>query len=63
MVMTGQFERFVDPLIVMLSIPVAVVGVAPTLLLTGTSLNVQRVMGLVMLVGIVVNNAIVLWTS
>jgi HAE1 family hydrophobic/amphiphilic exporter-1 len=60
MVMAGQFERFVDPVIVMLSIPVAVVGVVPTLLLTGTTLNVQSVMGLVMLVGIVVNNAIVL---
>jgi HAE1 family hydrophobic/amphiphilic exporter-1 len=60
MVMAGQFERFLDPLVVMFSIPVALVGVVPTLLLTGTSLNVQSVMGLVMLVGIVVNNAIVL---
>jgi HAE1 family hydrophobic/amphiphilic exporter-1 len=60
MVMAGQFERFLDPLVVMFSVPVAVVGVIPTLLLTGTTLNVQSVMGLVMLVGIVVNNAIVL---
>ncbi len=60
MVMAGQFERYLDPLVVMLSVPVALVGVVPTLLLTGTSLNVQSVMGLVMLVGIVVNNAIVL---
>lgn len=60
MVMAGQFERFLDPLVVMFSIPVALVGVVPTLLLTGTTLNVQSVMGLVMLVGIVVNNAIVL---
>lgn len=60
MVMAGQFERWLDPLVVMASIPVALVGVVPTLLLTGTTLNVQSVMGLVMLVGIVVNNAIVL---
>lgn len=60
MVMAGQFERFLDPLIVMFSVPVAIVGVVPTLLLTGTSLNMQSIMGLVMLIGIVVNNAIVL---
>jgi HAE1 family hydrophobic/amphiphilic exporter-1 len=60
MLMAGQFERFLDPLIVMLSVPMALVGVVPTLLLTGTTLNIQSVMGLVMLVGIVVNNAIVL---
>ena len=60
MVMAGQFERFLDPLIVMFSVPLALVGVVPTLLLTGTTLNVQSIMGLVMLIGIVVNNAIVL---
>ncbi|QXD14675.1 efflux RND transporter permease subunit [Rhodocaloribacter litoris] len=60
MVMAGQFERFLDPLIVMCSVPVAIVGVVPALLLTGTTLNMQSVMGMVMLVGIVVNNAIVL---
>jgi HAE1 family hydrophobic/amphiphilic exporter-1 len=60
MIMAAQFERFVDPLIVMLSVPVALVGVVPALLLTGTTLNIQSVMGLVMLIGIVVNNAIVL---
>jgi HAE1 family hydrophobic/amphiphilic exporter-1 len=60
MVMAAQFERFLDPLIVMLSVPMALVGVVPTLLLTGTSLNVQSLMGIVMLIGIVVNNAIVL---
>src|SRR5690606_26100901 len=55
-----QFERLLDPLLVMVSVPVALVGVVPALLLTGTTLNIQSVMGLVMLVGIVVNNAIVL---
>lgn len=60
MVMAAQFERFLDPVIVMVTVPLAFVGVVPTLLLTGTSLNVQSLMGIVMLVGIVVNNAIVL---
>lgn len=60
MVMAAQFERFIDPLIVMFSVPLAIVGVIPALLLTGTTLNLQSLMGVVMLIGIVVNNAIVL---
>ena len=60
MLMAAQFERFLDPLIVMLSVPVALVGVVPTLLFTGTTVNIQSLMGLMMLIGIVVNNAIVL---
>ncbi|HES59598.1 efflux RND transporter permease subunit [candidate division KSB1 bacterium] len=60
MVMAAQFERFLDPLIVMTAVPLAIIGVVPTLLLTGTSLNIQSLMGIVMLIGIVVNNAIVL---
>ena len=60
MVMAGQFERFLDPLIVMCSVPLAVIGVVPMILLTGDTLNMQSIMGLVMLIGIVVNNAIVL---
>ncbi|HBX38577.1 MAG TPA: hypothetical protein DEG76_15390, partial [Pseudohongiella sp.] len=38
----------------------AIVGVVPTLILTGTTLNMQSFMGMVMLIGIVVNNAILL---
>lgn len=60
MVMAAQFERFLDPLIVMLSVPVALIGVVPTLILTGTTINMQSLMGVLMLLGIVVNNAIVL---
>ena len=60
MLMAAQFERFFDPLIVMLAVPMALIGVVPTLLLTGTTVNIQSVMGMVMLIGIVVNNAIVL---
>lgn len=60
MVMAGQFERFIDPLVVMFSVPFAAIGVVPTLLLTGTTINIQSLMGMIMLIGIVVNNAIVL---
>jgi HAE1 family hydrophobic/amphiphilic exporter-1 len=60
MVMAAQFERFFDPLVVMFSVPLAVIGVVPSLLLTGTTINLQSLMGMVMLIGIVVNNAIVL---
>lgn len=60
MVMAAQFERFFDPLVVMFSVPLAVIGVVPTLMLTGTTINMQSLMGIIMLIGIVVNNAIVL---
>lgn len=60
MVMAGQFERFLDPFVVMFSVPLVLIGVLPTLVLTNTTVNIQSVMGLVMLIGIVVNNAIVL---
>ncbi len=60
MVMAAQFERFFDPLVVMFSVPLAIIGVVPTLMITGTTINMQSMMGVVMLIGIVVNNAIVL---
>ena len=60
MVMAAQFERFFDPLVVMFSVPLAVIGVVPTLMLTSTTINMQSLMGIIMLIGIVVNNAIVL---
>src|SRR5690606_2931286 len=59
MVMAAQFERFIDPLIVMAAVPMAIVGVIPAMLLTGTTFNLQSFMGIVMLIGIVVNDAIV----
>ncbi|GAB4108356.1 MAG: efflux RND transporter permease subunit [Acidobacteriota bacterium] len=60
MIMAAQFERFIDPLIVMFSVPLAIIGVVPAMLLTGTTINMQSLMGMIMLIGIVVNNAIVL---
>jgi HAE1 family hydrophobic/amphiphilic exporter-1 len=60
MVMAAQFESFFDPLVIMLSVPFALSGVLIILLLTDTLFNSQVYTGLIMLGGIVVNNAIVL---
>ncbi len=59
-VMAAQFESFINPLLVLISLPLGAVGVVLALLLTDTTLNVQSFIGIVMLAGIVVNNAIVL---
>ncbi len=60
MVLACQYESLRDPLVVMLSVPVAITGVLVTLWLTDTTLNIQSFIGCIMLGGIVVNNAILL---
>jgi hydrophobic/amphiphilic exporter-1 (mainly G- bacteria), HAE1 family len=60
MVLAAQYESLRDPLVVMLSVPVAAIGVVLVLVLTHTTLNVQSFIGCIMLGGIVVNNAILL---
>jgi HAE1 family hydrophobic/amphiphilic exporter-1 len=60
MVMAALFEKFLDPLVIMFSVPFAVIGILLILVLTGTTLNVNSFIGIIMLTGIVVNNAIVL---
>ncbi|MEZ6018835.1 MAG: efflux RND transporter permease subunit [Planctomycetota bacterium] len=60
MVLACQYESLRDPLVVMLSVPFAAVGVLLTLFLTGTTFNVQSAIGCVVLGGVVVNNAILL---
>ena len=60
MVMASQFESLVDPLIIMFTIPMSLIGVLLFLFITGTSLSVMALVGIVMLVGIAVNNGIVL---
>lgn len=60
MVMASQFGSFIDPLIVIFSVPFAFSGVAFGLFLGNVNLGVLSFLGLVMLAGIVVNNAIVL---
>ncbi len=60
MVMASQFESFLDPFIILITIPLSLIGVALGLFVTGTTLSVMALIGMVMLVGIVVNNGIVL---
>jgi HAE1 family hydrophobic/amphiphilic exporter-1 len=60
LVMASQFESVVQPLVIMLSVPLAGIGVVWVLWATGQTLDVLVGIGLIVLVGIVVNNAIVL---
>jgi multidrug efflux pump subunit AcrB len=60
LVMVVQFRSFTDPLIVLLSVPLAYVGVALLLFVTNTHLSVPVLMGIVMMIGIVVEYSIVL---
>ena len=60
MVMASQFESLLHPFIVMFSIPFAVIGLVAALLITGTTFSLLAFVGAILLVGIVVNNAIVL---
>ena len=60
MVMAAQFESLLDPFVIMFAIPFTFTGAILAFVLTGTYLNVMSFLALVMLMGIVVNNAIVL---
>ena len=60
MVLACQYESLRNPVVVMVSVPLAAVGVLTILFVTGTTLNLQSYIGCIMLGGIVVNNAILL---
>ena len=60
LIMVALFESFLHPAVIMFSIPFSFIGVAVTLKLTGQTLGNTAMLGLVLLAGIVVNNAIVL---
>jgi len=60
MIMASQFESLVDPFIIMFTVPLSIIGVFIFLAITGTSFSVMALVGIVMLVGIAVNNGIVL---
>jgi HAE1 family hydrophobic/amphiphilic exporter-1 len=60
LVMSAQFESFFQPLSIMFSVPLAVVGTAAMMWITGTTVSLMSLIGMLMVVGIVVNNAIVL---
>jgi HAE1 family hydrophobic/amphiphilic exporter-1 len=60
LVMASQFESLIHPLVILFTIPLALVGAVLALFITGTTVNVVAFIGVIMLAGIVVNNAIVL---
>ena len=59
-IMASQFESLTYPFVIMFSLPFAVLGVIIGLVLTGTPMNIMSMLGMLMLIGIVVNNGIVL---
>ena len=59
-IMASQFESLTYPFVIMFSLPFAVLGVIIGLVITGTPMNIMAMLGILMLIGIVVNNGIVL---
>ena len=60
MVLASQFNSFVQPLIIMLAQPLAIIGGLIALLITGDTLNIYSMIGLVLLIGLVAKNSILL---
>jgi hydrophobic/amphiphilic exporter-1 (mainly G- bacteria), HAE1 family len=60
LVLVAQFRSFVDPMLILLAVPPGIAGVLLILTMTGTTLNIMSLMGLVMMVGIVVSNSILI---
>jgi HAE1 family hydrophobic/amphiphilic exporter-1 len=60
LVMLAQFKSWIDPLIIMLAVPLGLAGVLGMLFVTQTTINIQSLMGTLMMIGVVVNNSILL---
>jgi len=60
LILAAQFESFIDPMAIMLSLPLSIVGMAGMLFLTGDTVNIMSLIGLIMLMGLVTKNAILL---
>lgn len=60
LILVAQFQSFIDPLLILLAVPTGLTGVLLILFVTGTTLNVMSLMGVVMMVGIVVSNSILI---
>lgn len=60
LILVAQFRSFIDPFLILLAVPMGLSGVLVTLYFLGTTLNVQSLMGVVMMVGIVVSNSILI---
>src|SRR3989339_91261 len=59
-ILAAQFESFLEPLAIMFSLPLSIVGMAAMLLITGDTINIMSLIGLIMLMGLVTKNAILL---
>jgi multidrug efflux pump subunit AcrB len=60
LILVAQFRSFLDPGLILLAVPTGLTGVLAALFLTGTTLNVQSLMGVLMMVGMVVSNSILI---
>ena len=60
LVLVAQFRSFIDPFLILLAVPAGLTGVLLMLWLTGTTMNVMSLMGLVMMVGFVTSNSILI---
>lgn len=60
LILVAQFKSFLDPFLILLAVPMGLIGVLLMLWLSGTTLNVQSLMGVVMLVGIAASNSILI---
>jgi HAE1 family hydrophobic/amphiphilic exporter-1 len=60
LILAAQFESFIDPLSIMLSLPLSLIGMAGMLLATGDTISMMSLIGLIMLMGLVTKNAILL---
>jgi multidrug efflux pump subunit AcrB len=60
LILVAQFRSFTDPMLILLAVPTGLTGVLVALFLTGTTLNVQSLMGVLMMVGMVVSNSILI---
>lgn len=60
LILVAQFRSFVDPLVILLAVPPGLAGALAILVMTGSTLNVMSLMGIVMMVGIVVSNSILI---
>jgi multidrug efflux pump subunit AcrB len=60
LILMAQFTSFVDPFIILMAIPPGLAGVVITLLVTGSTINIMSLMGVIMMTGIVVSNSILI---
>lgn len=60
LILVAQFKSFIDPFLILLAIPTGITGVLIILWLTGTTVNIQSLMGVLMMTGMVVSNTILI---